>query len=472
MPTDPSTPTVESSSTAAREPGAVDTEAWLELDALLEAGRDDDALQFVYDLAPQDTGYTLSHLEESRRTGLMSLLSERDPDFASTLLGHVDDQIAADIVSELEPVEAAAIVDEMESDEQVDVLAELDESEAEAILEAMSPEEAQDVRQRLVYDENTAGGLMITEFLSFPEDMDVKRVRQKLRKESDRVNSFEVRYLYTVDHAGGLLGVTPMRDLLLAKPGVPLSKPTIAEPMVVTVHTPLEELEDLFDRVDFSALPVVDDDAKLVGVVQRAAVQEALSEGAQEDLAKFGGIVGGEELRSMPTLGRAARRLMFLLPIMVLLLVSATIIAKFEETIQRLPILAALLPVVAGLCGSGGNQAVAVSMREISLGLIEPKDFMRVFIKEAAVALLAGVVLAVSLAAVVWVWRGQAELGMVVGASVVMVILLSKIVGGTVPLVLRHIGIDPAMASGPIVTTVVDLTSFFTVLLLAEMALG
>ncbi|NBC10894.1 MAG: magnesium transporter [Planctomycetes bacterium] len=451
---------------------ANDTAPWEQLERIVDR-RDGDALvAFFKELPPEETAYTISHLDPDRRSRMFALLATSNADFGADLLEHFDDSHAADMMEVLPPQVAARLVDEMDSDEQADVLGEVEEEAAAAILEKMDPEEAEDVRGRLDYEDDTAGGLMITEYLAYPAEQDVKEVRRDLRRYAERYNEFEVRYLYGLDDAGKLVGVCPMRSLVMAQPGQPLRGALITTPITVDVHTPLSELEDLFDRVDLMAVPVLDEDGKLAGIVRRAAVQEAISESAKEDLAKFGGIIRGEELRSMALKSRAARRLAFLLPIMLLLMVSATIIAAFEGTVKEVPILAAFLPVVAGLCGSGGGQAVAVSMREISLGLIKPGDFFLVLGKEAAVALVNGVLLGTVLFFMAWAWRGDPWLALVIAGSIPLVMLVAKGVGGTVPLVLRAIGLDPAMASGPVVTTIVDLVSFLTVLLFATLAMA
>ncbi len=447
-------------------------EPWTAVQRIVDR-RDGDALvAFFKQLPPEETAYTISHLDPDRRSRMFSLLATVNPDLGADLFEHFDDGHTADMIEELPPQIAAKLVDEMDSDEQADVLGEVTDAAAEAILQRMDPEEAADVRGRLDYDHDTAGGLMITEYLAYPADQDVTEVRRDLRRHAEKYNEYEVRYLYGLDGAGVLVGVCPMRSLVMAQPGQPLRSTLIAEPITVRVDTHLDELEDLFDRVDLMAVPVVEEDGRLVGVVRRAAVQEAIREEAQEALAKFGGIIRGEELRSMALRSRALRRLAFLLPILLLLIVSATIIALFEGTVQQVPILAAFLPVVAGLCGSGGGQAVAVSMREISLGLIKPGDFFLVLGKEAAVAGVNGALLGVVLFFIAWAWRGDPWLALVIGGSIPPVMVIAKGVGGTVPLLLRFVGIDPAMASVPLLTTIVDLSSFLTVLIFATLALS
>ncbi len=442
------------------------------LEQLIERNQPGAVAAFLHELPPEDTAYTISHLEEEQRSAMFAMLAGEDVQLAADLMEHFNDAHAADIVAELDPDVAAAIVDEMDSDEQADVLGEMDDDEAEAILTAMDPEEASDTRKRLRYDDDSAGGLMITEYLAYPEGESVEDVAEDLRENGDLYGEYEVRYVFAVDGDDRHRGIVPMRRLVMSPRGTPLRRLLLEDADAVDVDTHLDELEDIFDRVDLSALPVVDEDGRLVGVVQRAAVQEARGDAAEEDLAKVGGIVGGEELRTMPTHLRAVRRLMFLVPIMLLMMVSAGVISLFRETVENLPIIAAFLPLVAGLCGSGGNQAVAVSMREISLGLIKPSDFWRVAGKEASVALINGLVLGLSLMAIVTVWEHNLALGMVIGAAVPSTIVVAGVIGGGVPLVLRMINLDPAMASGPAVTTLVDLLAYFTTLTLATLTLG
>lgn len=440
-----------------------------ELEALVQAGDAEAIAAFMRLLPPEDTAYTLSHLSEDSRTELFKQLSHSDADLGADLLEHFVDEYAATVIEQMEPEHAAAIVDEMDSDEQADVLSELDEEDAEAILQEMDPEEAADARERMGYDEDVAGGLMITEYLVYNQGQTVGEVTRDLHEKAEEHIEFEVRYLYVVDDEYKLTGVVPMRSLVFVPGSRKVEEQQVREPVTVGVQTSLDDLHDLFDRVDFSAVPVIDDAGKLAGVVQRASIQEAIGDRESEQFLRFGGIIGGEELRSMTVGSRAARRLAFLLPIMLLLLASATVIALFEETVQRLPILAAFLPVVAGICGSGGNQAVAVSIRELSLGLIDGSDFVRVLIKELLVALLIGLVLGVVMFVIVLVWQRNVHLALVLGGAIPFVVTVSKTIGGTVPVLLKKTGVDPAMAAGPIVTTVVDLVGFFTVLMLATL---
>lgn len=444
------------------------TDALSELEALIQAGNGEAIAHFLHLLPPEDTAYTLSHLGEDDRRRMFEQLSSSAPELGADLLEHFVDEYAAGLITELEPEHAAALVDEMDSDEQADVLAVLTKEDLEAILREMDPQDAEDARERLGYDEDVAGGLMINEYLFYNQGQTVAEVTTDLHARAEEYAEYEVRYLYVVDDRDRLTGVVPLRSLLLVPGWKKIEAQQIRNPVTVTIDTHLDALHDLFDRVDYSAVPVVDHAGKLVGVVQRAAVQEAIGERESDQFLKFGGIIGGEELRSMTIGSRTLRRLAFLLPIMVLLLASATVIALFEDTVARLPILAAFLPVVAGICGSGGNQAVAVSIRELSLGLIDSSDFMQVLMKELVVALLIGAVLGAVLFIVVALWQQNIQLALVLGGAIPFVVTVSKTIGGTVPVLLKKTGLDPAMAAGPIVTTIVDFVGFFTVLMLAS----
>ncbi len=462
-------------------------DATQQLTEIIDSGDGAYLANFLRLLPPEDTAYTIGRLDEDHQTQMLSLLSSADPDLAADLMEHFSDEHAADMIEELPPVVAAAIVDEMDSDEQTDVLAELEDEDAEAILEQMDPEEAEDARRRLQYDEDTAGGLMITEYLAYQEDQDVDDVIADLRRNAEKYNEYEVRFAYLIDRIGRFKGVVTMRSLVMAPPGRKLSDLKIRNPLSVTVDTTLADLEDLFDRVDFSVVPVVDSGDRLVGVVQRSAVQEALSEHANEDLMKFGGIIAGEELRSMPARVRAVRRAAFLLPNVLLSAMSVVIILFYEPLIHKLTLLAVVLPLVANLSGAAGNQSVAVSIRELSLGLVRPADWWRVCSREIGVGLLNGMLIGVLLGGVAcclgwvslrlgWVESQQADVGLLPMAAVVATAytincVLAVAAGATIPLLLQRLRVDPAMASSPVLTTITDTCSFLVTLTLAMVML-
>jgi magnesium transporter len=242
----------------------------------------------------------------------------------------------------------------------------------------------------------------------------------------------------------------------------------IPDPISIRDTAPLDEIKDLFERNRFLGVPVVDDARRLVGVVRRAAVEEALAERSHSHYRKTQGIVGGEELRTMPLALRSRRRLAWLTVNVLLNVMAASVIAFYQDTLASVIALAVFLPIISDMSGCSGNQAVAVSMRELVLGLIRPSEALRVWLAEIAVGVVIGLVLGALIAAVAWLWKGNPYLGLVVGGAMAVNTLVAVSIGGTVPLLLRRLGMDPALASGPILTTITDMCGFFLVLSFAS----
>ncbi len=443
-------------------------EPWEVLQDLVTKGDATGLASFLHGLAPEETAYTFAQLDDEVRTRMFEILSDGDPDLAADLLEHVVDDEAARMLEDLEPGDAAAIVDEMDSDEQADVLVHLDPEDAEAILDLMEPDEAADASRLLQYPPDSAGGLMITEYLAFYADQHAADVVEDLRAHGDAYRGYEVRYLYVVDRAERLVGVVPLRRLVMSARERLLDEVKSEQPLCVRVEATLSELEDLFDRVDLSAIPVVDPAGVLVGVIQRSAVQEALRETATAALLKFGGIIGGEELRSMPVWQRQMRRLAFLLPNILLSYLAVSIIAAFEPLIHRLTALAIFIPMVANLSGAAGNQSVAVSIRELSLGVVRGDDVLRVWRREWAIGLLNGLVIGAILAVLAYVTRPDTPvLAVAVGGAYALNSVFAVVLGSALPLLLTRLSVDPAMLSNPILSTLTDMGAFSLTLVMA-----
>jgi magnesium transporter len=362
-------------------------------------------------------------------------------------------------------------MDEVDSDARADIFAVLNDDDREAILRQMSPDEAQDARALLAYPPNTAGGLMITEYLSYNARLSVEDVLKDMRENAERYSDYAVQYVYVTADDGKLEGVIRLRDLVMMPGSAPLSKIMIANPYHVTVSDTLEYLEQFFNRHVFFGMPVVDNFGKLVGVVQRADVEEAHGEAAAKTFLQFGGIIGGEELRSMPVSTRTTRRLLFLGPNIFLNVIAASVIALYENTLARVIALAVFLPIISDMSGCAGNQAVAVSIRELSLGLIKPKDFLRVWWKEMQVGVVNGIALCLLMMAVAFLWKREPSLALVVGTALGINTLVGVSFGGGIPLILRYFRLDPALAASPLLTTVTDMCGFFLSLSFATVAL-
>jgi magnesium transporter len=314
---------------------------------------------------------------------------------------------------------------------------------------------------------------MITEYLAHRATESIHSVLSDLQQHAEEYARYDVQYVYVTGECGELLGVIRLRDLVLTPGDQPLSRILIPNPRHVRVTDDQAQLRAFFDEYGFFAAPVVDESGVLVGVIRRAAVVEAQAEQAGRALLAFGGIIGGEELRSMRSTTRIVRRLMFLCPNILLNLLAASVVAIYEPTIAAVTALAIFLPMLSDMSGCAGNQAVAVSIRELSLGLLKPSDLWRTLRKEVGVGVVNGFVLGLLIGAIAWLMRGGdwPLIGVVVGGAMCLNSVVAVVIGGTVPLLLRRGGVDPALAASPILTTFTDLCGFFLTLRLATAVL-
>jgi magnesium transporter len=447
----------------------IQKEPWERLEDILKADDPHALRAYLGTLSPGETARALSRLNEEDQTRVLTLLTPED---AADLLEELSETQAVDLIQDLPAEQAAAILNEMPSDEQVDLLSELDAHEAAAILEEMKPEEAADVRHLSQYPPDSAGGLMITEYLAYPESARVADVLDDLRAHAEKYAMYDVQYAYITSHTGTLVGVLRLRDLLLSAATTPVSTLMITNPLRISAQATLDELQQFFDRYPFFGVPVTDERGRLVGVVRRADVEEAVGDRADKTFLKVSGIVGGEELRSLPLAIRSFRRLYWLSINIVLNILAASVIAIYQDTLAAVIALAVFLPIISDMSGSAGTQAVAVSLRELTLGLVQPYELLRVLFKEAWVGIINGLLLGVLLGCVAWAWQGNPYLGLVVGGALALNTLVSVTLGGTIPLVLRHFRLDPALASGLILTTITDMCGFFLTLSFASAVLS
>jgi len=298
----------------------------------------------------------------------------------------------------------------------------------------------------------------------------VREVVEDLTGEDRDYSLLTVHYIYVVIKQRRLKGVIRIRDLVFANPDAKIGDLAMTA-LTVAPNASLDDLEFFFDEHDIAAVPVVDEHGILLGIVRRRSLLEALAERAEADNLKTAGIIGGDELRSMPTVLRSRRRLSWLSANIGLNILAASVIAVYEDTLTAVIALAVFLPIVSDMSGCSGNQAAAVSMRELTLGAAVPRDLLRVLRKEAIVGIINGIALGLLLGLAAWAWKGNAILGVVVGGALAANTIVAVCIGGAIPLILRRFKFDPAVASGPLLTTVTDVCGFFLLLSIASLVL-
>ena len=450
------------------EPPVIDTKK-----ALLESissGDHERALLVIQELSIDEQRRTIDRLSAAQREGLVDVLP---PAAAAELIEHLAEAQAIELLEDISAEKAATIVHELSEEMGGDLLRGMETEDSLAILAELSDAgEQAGLQDRLTYGRDTAGGLMDSEILAFRRSSTIADVVRSLRQTAEADDEPDIQYVYVVDDSDRLVGVLRLRDLVLSRGVLPIDEVMLTNPHRVTVNQTLEELDDLFESRPFLGLPVVDEQGTLRGIVSRDDVQEALAERQTNSYLKSSGIISGEELRSMPLYERCTRRLSWLAPNILLNLVAASVIAAYEDTLQAVVALAIFLPVVSDMSGCSGNQAVAVSIRELTLGLLKPADYMRVLVKESLLGFFNGIILGVVLGVIVFFMKGNLALSLVIGGALSLNTIVSVLIGGLVPLLLKRFKVDPALASGPILTTCTDMCGFFLVLSLASMVIS
>jgi magnesium transporter len=301
---------------------------------------------------------------------------------------------------------------------------------------------------------------MQTELLRYTAGTSVKEVIRDLRANQERYAQMGVQYVYVVDKEGTLLGAAPMRDLLLAPEAAPIESllrgPVVAVPVTAT----MAEVAELFDEHRFMGLPVVDEQGRLAGAIHRADVEEAEHDQSDEQFRRSQGIVGGEELRTMALGKRFRRRTLWLGVNMLLCLGGAFVIANHEDTLKKAIVVAAMLPIVSATSGNAAMQAAAVSIRELTLGIVGPRSWLRVLLNETMLSLVMAAPLGMAVASLSLLWDGSAMIALAVGLAMTINTVVAVGMGALMPLALRRGGFDPALASGPLTTTLADITGF------------
>ncbi|MBL9140276.1 MAG: magnesium transporter, partial [Phycisphaerae bacterium] len=295
----------------------------------------------------------ISRLDTQDQSRLLTLLKPED---AADFVEGLSEEHAADMIERLPAAAAAAIVDELPSDDQADILGDLDRADAEAILAAMQPEEARDARKLSAYADDVAGGLMITEYLQFSKDMTVADVIDDLRANAEKYRDYELQYAYVTDTGGKLVGVLQLRDLLLADRSRSIAELMRGSPATILDTAELDQVRDFFGSHGFLGAPVVDRNGSLVGVISRSGAEEALAHRNEGDYLKSQGIVGGEELRTMPLMRRSGRRLSWLSVNILLNIMAASVIGFYQDTLSAVIALAVFLPIISDMSGCSGNQ--------------------------------------------------------------------------------------------------------------------
>jgi magnesium transporter len=433
-----------------------------ELLHLAETGQIEQFSALAQEVHPSDVSDVLATLSEDLRLKLVEILP---PEIVSEALAEMEEEEhPEEILAAVGPELAADIVEELEDDDAADLIADLPHETATRILSEVETEDRVEIERLLNYDEETAGGLMTAHALAVSEEASAGAAIDEIRRQAEEVEDFY--QVFCVDHRHRLVGILPLQRVVVASPDALVRDIMEPPPVVATPELDQEEVARLMSRYNVPSMPVVDSAGKLLGRVTFDDVIDVVEAELTEDLLMFGG-GSADELLAGEWYQAVRHRLPWLYLNLFTAFFAAAVVMLFEETISQLVILAAVMPVVAGLGGSAGTQALAVTVRRIALGLIPKGSGYGLVGKEMLVGLVNGLAIGIVVGAVMVVLGRGWELGLVVTLAMWGSLVVAATVGAAVPLVLERVGVDPAVASSGFVTAVTDIAGFFLLLGLA-----
>ena len=393
------------------------------------------------------------------------IILEKLPDeYIALLLDYAEEDEECSLLSLFSGKRRAQIISEMSSDELVDLLGSLDEDEQNEIITNMNTDDVEDVKTLLSYDPESAGGIMATEFLSIKESDTVNETIEYLRTMAP--DSETPYYIYVVDELDILKGVVPLRQIIVSTPQTLIKDIMIENIISAPVDMDQEQVSHIFEKYGFMAVPVVDKHGEILGIITVDDVMTIMKEEYTEDMFRLAGL--DEEERVSGTVFSAIKsRLPWLLVNLVTATLAAKTVSLFETTIAQIVALATFMPMVAGMGGNAGSQTLTLIIRGMAIGEISFENQAEILKKEIAIGLINGLCLGIVVAVLGYLWVGNIVFGLVIGTAMFLNLIVATASGYLVPVTLKKIGIDPALASAVFVTTVTDVLGFFFFLGLA-----
>ncbi|WP_099044593.1 magnesium transporter [Leuconostoc citreum] len=422
------------------------------LSDLIQSGQDNTFIDSFEALHEYEMAQAYAGLPEQFRSVAWRLLSD---DILASVFDNLDvDEV--DIVAllkEMPPRRGARILQEMYADNAADVLQEMPPRLVATYLSLMPKSEADEVRQLINYDEQTAGSLMSTEYLAVEENLHVDDVMHLVKKQALEAES--ISYVYVLDKQEHLMGVISLRDLLTHADDLPVINITNERIISVKAGDDQADVAQIVANYNFLSIPVTDDNNRLLGVITVDDIVDVIDEEAVEDYSGLAA-VNVSQINDTPW-HSAAKRIPWLIALLLLGMTTATLISSYDDLVRRASILAAFISLITGTAGNAGTQALALAVRRIAVG--SDKNGLRDFLSEVIAGILVGIATGLSVFIVVALWKQNVVLGFAVGLAMTIAIIVANLAGYLIPVVIDKIGFDPAVASGPFITTLSDLTS-------------
>src|SRR3954467_9430765 len=423
---------------------------------LLRIGASANLLNLLQKQHPADLAQVFGELNDKDREAAFSLLADRNGRLAMEAVSELGPESGAALLATRPAEEIAKLAQEIPSDDAAALIDYLPEELSAAVLHLVRPKESGVVENLLEYEEQTAGRIMNPHVFALNEDMTVGEAIAEIQGNRDVEMVF---YLYVTDDRGHLVGVVSLRRLLLVSPETPLKRIMTTDLISVRADTDQEEVARQVASYNLLAIPVVDEENKLVGVITVDDVIDVIKDEATEDVYRLAGVAGDDRVFS--TVGESLRQRVPWLEVSLLTaFMAASVVALFEGRIKDVPALAIFMPVVAGMGGNAATQTLTVIVRGIALGELTWANTRKALLKEAGVGIGNGIACGLVGAIVVWIWKGNVWLGAILGAAMLINMFVAATAGTLIPLALRALKVDPALASSVFITTLTDVFGF------------
>lgn len=419
--------------------------------------------KIVGKMHPADIARLINEVEKKDRFVIFELI--QDVKVKAATIVEIEEKAMMEMLNEMPLDEIVAILHEVPSDKRADIIGKMSEEKAKDLLNMMKIEDSKEIKGLLKYAEETAGGIMTPQFFALSENTTVQQAIKALQKAKDVEMVF---YIYVTDDKGRLVGVISLRQLLLVPPRKFLRDIMVRDVMNVTTDMDQEEVARKVARYNILAIPVVDKENRLVGIITVDDIIDVIKEEATEDIYKMAGL-NLDERALDPAFRSIRRRLPWLYVNLVTAILAASVVGLFTNTIQAAAILAAYMPIVAGMGGNAATQTLAVIIRGIALGELTLENARKALLKETAVGFINGVATGVVMAVIAYLWNGNYMLGVAVGLAMIINLFVAGLAGTLMPFILRAYKIDPAVASSVFVTTFTDISGFFSFLGIATL---
>jgi len=406
-------------------------------------------------LHPYEQSLAFQLLSKEERLEVYAYLS---PFEVSEVIEYIDLDEAVIFMTEMEPRFATDVLAEMAVDDAVDILQQLSIDEVASLLVVMDKDAADEIKTLLHYEEKTAGSIMTTEYVSL---YTTQTVREALQEMKDKAPDAEtIYYTYVLDEQKHLVGVISLRDLIVADEDEKIEHVMSENVVSVSVGRDQREVAQMIRDYDFIAMPVVDFQNHLLGIITVDDIIDVMEEEASEEYSKFAALSGkGTRELDVSPVQAARKRLPWLIILLFLGMITASLIGSFESTLEQVPIVAIFIPLIAGMAGNAGTQSLAVAVRGLAMGEYIAEKKLKLVLKEITTGVLVGGSCGIVVTCFIYFWKGSFFLGLLVGIAILATLTVATLSGALIPLIMERLNIDPAVASGPFITTLNDITS-------------